>query len=328
MTPDFGDIPHDAGIERRADLSLVEAVCRGEEGSWERFRQRVNGFIHAYCRQVLPEGDHRTASGNDAAEEATSQVFARMKADNFAVLRKFDGRASLKTYLVARLPDLLAPSILSLFDEDRNRAWRSFECLCKHDIIRTIARRFPTRAGQVGREGGRSHGDLYQDIAEHLIKDDYRRIRKYGGHGSFIGYIRKVAENLCYDILRSRGPGRGEVELPPGADFADPRPTPEEETEEGERRRGLERAAAVIRGALAALPPDEALCLTCRFYDGMKPAEIAKLMRRPVAEIYQMLSREKVRLAGLLKDRGGPNFLGDLLEILPGTRLERQEEIP
>ena len=321
MTPDFGDVPHDAGIERRADLSLVEAVCRGEEGSWEQFRHRVGGTIHGYCRQVFPGGDGRTSSGHKAVDDVTSQVFARMKADNFAVLRKFDGRASLKTYLVARLPDLLAPSILSLFDEDRNRAWRSFEYLCKSDIVRTIARRFPARSGQAGREGGRSHGDLYQDLAEHLIEDDYRRIRRYGGHGSFIGYIRKVAENLCYDILRSPGPGRGEVELPAGAEFADPRPTPEEETEEGERGRALERAAAVVRGALAALPPDEALCLTCRFCDGMKPAEIARLMRRPVAEIYQLLSREKARLAGLLKDRGGPNFLGDLLEILPGTRL-------
>ena len=194
--------------------------------------------------------------------------------------------------------------------------------------MRTIARRFRTCPGQVGREGGRSPEDLYQDIVERLIKDDYRRIRKYQGHGSFIGYIRKVVENLCYDIMRSPGPGRGEVDLPPGAEFADPRPTPEEETEEGERRRALDRAAAIVREALADLHPDETLCLTLRFSDGRKPAEIAKLMRRPVEEIYEMLRRAKARLADLLKATGGPDFLDQFSEILPGTRLQRQEGTP
>ncbi len=48
--------------------------------------------------------------------------------------------------------------------------------------------------------------DIYQDICEKLVEDDCRRLRKYGGEASFIGFVLEIVENLLTDMMRREVP--------------------------------------------------------------------------------------------------------------------------
>jgi RNA polymerase primary sigma factor len=171
-------------FEKLSDLALVQALVRGEEGAWEAFVDRVGDLVYSLSALVF--------SGREVEDEFLG-VLDLLRADNFAILRPFDGRSELPTYLTQKICDLLAGRILDLFENDTNRAWAAFERFFKKDIERTIAKRFGDRA---------THEDIYQDICYRLVDQDYRRIKSYEGHGSFNGYIRRTIRNLSIDLLR------------------------------------------------------------------------------------------------------------------------------
>jgi RNA polymerase primary sigma factor len=137
------------------------------------------------------------------------RVLERLRADGFALLREFDGRARLSTFLRLKLGDLFAARILKLFGEDPARAWAAFERFFRDDVMRIILRRFPSATGQ-GPGGGQGREDLYQDVCFLLVEQDYRRIRSFDHRGSFAGYVRRVVRNLCTDLAR-RAEGRRRV---------------------------------------------------------------------------------------------------------------------
>src|SRR5262249_45792111 len=72
----------------------------------------------------------------------------------------------------------------------------------KRDIDRIIARRFPDAV-----DSGR-HEDVYHDLVTDLVEDGYRRIRAYDGQGSFGGFVLRIVNNLCIDLLRKEMPRR------------------------------------------------------------------------------------------------------------------------
>ena len=181
--------------EQSGDLLLVHKVIQGAEGAWEQFVRRHSDLIYSFCHLVFPI---------DAVADEYLNILRSLRADDFAILRAFNGRAKLSTYLTLKIADLLATRLLRIFNEDPERAWKAFESFFKADITRIIARQFPFSPMHQTLDDGSSREDLYQEICVLLVEQDYRRLRSYDERGSFTGYIRQIVRNLCMDLFRKR----------------------------------------------------------------------------------------------------------------------------
>ena len=106
----------------------------------------------------------------------TLPSLSHIQADDFVLLRAYNGRVEFDTYLNLKLRELLAGRILALFRENPGRAWEAFQRYFK-ELLEPLKRR---------------SDDLYQDICVELIDNNYRRILGFDGRGSFAGYIRRV----------------------------------------------------------------------------------------------------------------------------------------
>ena len=176
-----------------ADFEMLRAVFACKPGAWELFVRKCQGDVYAACSIAFP--------GTQAKDEFV-QVMAQLRANDFALLRAFDGRATLSGYLRLVLRDVLSQRVARLLTEESQRGWRAFEHFFKRDIVRVIARYFPGAA-----EGERDR-DIYHDVVMALIENDYRRILGYDGQGSFGGYVLRIVNNLCIDLLRKDVPRR------------------------------------------------------------------------------------------------------------------------
>jgi RNA polymerase primary sigma factor len=177
-----------------SEVALVAEVLAGKPGAVARFLEIASQTVWSLVIQL---------ETNAAAREAAfRQVLASLPNDGFSRLKSFDGRARLSTYVALIARDILAEGLARSFVEAPRDAWARFERFFAADIRRRIARRFP-------REAGTSlHDDAYQEICLKLIEDDFRRIRSYGGHGSFTGYVLTTVERLLIDLLRRDAPRR------------------------------------------------------------------------------------------------------------------------
>ena len=122
--------------------------------------------------------------------------FTSLKADDYARLRGFDGRSRLRTYLSLVARDVLADELAGQFSKMPHEAWERFSRYFETDIRSRIGRQLPSKLGRAGRE------DAYQEVCLKLIENDFRRIRSYGGRGSFTGYILTVVDRILIDLVR------------------------------------------------------------------------------------------------------------------------------
>src|SRR5262245_54664709 len=94
------------------DLALLRAVLACRPGAWTKFVQQGQADVYAACRLAFPDAQ---------ANEAFVEIMGRLRADNFALLRAFDGRATLPSYLRIVLRDLLCQRVARLLVDDRER---------------------------------------------------------------------------------------------------------------------------------------------------------------------------------------------------------------
>jgi RNA polymerase primary sigma factor len=215
--------------------------------------------------------------------------------------------------------------------------------------------------------------EAYQSICLAMIESDYRRLKAYGGSGSFAGFVLRTADRLLIDFLRGlasrrrlpnavarlgaldrqvfklvywqRLPERPDAlaphlsallgRVPDSADIAAsllrvkvyaragqdgarlvPIPTDQEEiadapeatpearlmqTEEDEQ---LAAALDVLTRAIKTLPESERLYLGIVFGFAQTPPsrEIARLMQRPVEDIYKLKQRVLKHLHDLIAE--------------------------
>lgn len=180
-----------AQCETMTDVALVHAIIHEERGAWESFVQRYGPQIYTLCVMVYDP---------EELEDACLTMFAVVREEHFAVLRAFDGRATLATYLTLVLGNRLADQILVLFHQDTARAWRAFERFFQKDIRRAVAQAFPY--GQDTSFAGNTREDRYQEICLHLLEHECHRIKAYNGHGAFAGYIHRIVRHVCIDLQR------------------------------------------------------------------------------------------------------------------------------
>lgn len=173
---------------------LVAAVVGGDKEAAVRFVDVASASIWTVV--VTLEGD------GPEAEAAFLDVIVRLKADDYARLRAFDGRSRLATYLALVARDILAERLARCFVEAPGQVWNRFERFFAAEIRRRVQQRFPRDADTGLRE------DAYQEICLKLIEDNFRRIRAYSGQGSFVGYVLTVVDRLLIDLIRRVVPRR------------------------------------------------------------------------------------------------------------------------
>jgi RNA polymerase primary sigma factor len=193
-TAPVAEAPPSPPADLRSELSLVSAVLAGERIATARFIE--------YASPTLWSAITRLEGSGAAGEAAFLYVFAALKADGYGRLKAFDGRTRLSTYLALVARDILAGRLARRFSEAPDEAWSRFVRFFERDIRRRVSQRFPRDAATS------SQDDAYQEICLKLIEGDYRRIRAYGGRGSFIGYVLTTVDRLLIDLVRRDSPRR------------------------------------------------------------------------------------------------------------------------
>jgi RNA polymerase sigma factor (sigma-70 family) len=210
---------------------------------------------------VVADVARRHRVRGDALDEFRSQTFLKLVEHDYAVLRRFEGASSLRTYLTVVLQRVLL--------DYRNREWGRWRASATANRMGPVAvrlERLVTRDGLTPVEALASVGSS-ADVSE------------------------------CVDFvhaLRRRGPVRGsrttlgEDAIPECLDSA---PGPDVRIE---RREQTMRAAAVrraVRDALRSLPSEDHLLMTLRYRDGLSVAEAARVLELDAKPLYRRLER-------------------------------------
>jgi RNA polymerase primary sigma factor len=187
-------MPPKAVSNPRSERALVASVIAGDPEAAKQFLEAVSVPVWAVVTRL--EGN-----GGDA-ETAFLHVLTCLKANGYARLQAFDGRSRLSTYMVLVAREVLAERLARRFHEAPRDAWGMFMHYFDADIRRRVARRFPRDSGTA------VHDDIYQETCVKLIEDDFRRIRAYDGHGSFVGFVLTTIDRILIDLLRRDLPRR------------------------------------------------------------------------------------------------------------------------
>lgn len=285
-------------VTHAGDLRLVRDVVAARPQAWEKLVGRIADSTWTAC--LILEG------GEAAARDSFALTLAGLCADGFRRLRDYDGSSRIETFVILLTREILIERLLGNLVRDRRQGWLALEHFFAADIRRTVARRFP------GGDQDDARRDAYQEICLHLVEDDFRRLRGYQGIGSFGGFVLRMVDRLAIDILR-RAQGRGDggprprpVRLDGGQwdALVCPGPSPEQHMQDAEEQSLLARVAAVLDEVAATLPAAEALYLRIAL-DGAEPLparEVARLMGRPVGEVYKIRQKVMGRLRETLSD--------------------------
>ena len=114
-----------AARQGAADLEMLRAVFAHRPDAWALFVRQCQGDVYTACRMAFPDNE---------AKDVFVQVMAQLRADDFALLRAFDGRATISGYLRLVLRDVLSQRIARLLSENPERGWRAFEHFFKRDL--------------------------------------------------------------------------------------------------------------------------------------------------------------------------------------------------
>lgn len=183
----------------KVDRAWIETALRNSD-AWRQFVDHYSPDLWKLCKSVCAESE---------CNAAFVECWKALRANNDLLLRKYDGRSSVRTYLLQVGVDLLAGRLRALLSTDPERVWEAFERFFGKEILQMIFR----VAGSPQQLGafGSSVEDVYQDLAIELSTDGFRRLRAYDGRGSLTGFVRRVLRNLCLDWRRKQ---RGRRRLP------------------------------------------------------------------------------------------------------------------
>jgi RNA polymerase primary sigma factor len=176
------------------ERELLDAALRGDAAAATGLTRAIADLAWTACLRVT--------RGGAETETAFREVMAALRADRFARLKGFDGRARVRVYAALVIRDLLSERVVRLLALDASAGWSSFEAFFAEDIRRLVQRNLPGADHQQNRE------DAYQAVCEALLKNDLQRLRAYSGRGSPSGFILQVIENLVIDHVRTIVPRR------------------------------------------------------------------------------------------------------------------------
>ena len=177
-----------------SERDLVAAALRGDASATATLTRAVADIVWTACVRV--------SCDRLAAEATFRDVMGALRADCFARLKGYDGRARLHVFVALVARDLLSERVIKLLALAPDRGWRAFEAFFSDDMRRIILRVLP------GNDHRQNWEDAYQSVCEALLRNDLQRLRAYSGRGSPSGFILQVIENLVIDWARTIMPRR------------------------------------------------------------------------------------------------------------------------
>lgn len=229
-------------------------------------RSAIERTIDGVCRR------HRLAAAD--AEDFASIVRIRLIDNDYAVLRAFQGRSKIETYL--------GVVILRLLQDWRNARWGKWRPSAE-------ARRL---------------GPLAVQLETLLVRDQrpFDEAVRYLHETVGITEPREVLEQLAARFkVRQKRREVGDTVLQhlPAADGAADEPMARDAAAETARR-----ISAVLVEAINGLDPEDRLVLRLHFEDGRTIADVARSLSLDQKNLYRRLSRIFAELRGALESAG------------------------
>jgi RNA polymerase sigma factor for flagellar operon FliA len=229
-------------------------------------RELIEDAIAAVCRR------RRLAS--DEAEEFASDARLHFIKDDYAVLRSFGGRSSMRTFLIA--------VAAHLFLDWRNARWGKWRPSAEAKRLGPLAVKLETMIVRDRMPFDEAHETLRTNFG--------------------------VAESrAALEALAARFPHRVKRSFLPD-DALEARPAEHGDPSEGVAREAAEATAARARAALAAsmmeLETQDRLILEMRYTDGHRVQDIARLLNLEPKPLYRRLERTLAELRRGLERRG------------------------
>ncbi|MBO0755087.1 MAG: hypothetical protein J2P54_04450, partial [Bradyrhizobiaceae bacterium] len=145
----------------------MRAVVGGDPAAGAHFIKVVSADLWSVVTKLVGDGNE--------GEEAFLHVVASLKANGYARLKAFDGRARLCTFVSLVARDILAERLATRFSEAPHDAWHQFQRFFERDIRRRVEQRLGNSCSAAARE------DAYQEICLKLVENDFRCVRAYDG---------------------------------------------------------------------------------------------------------------------------------------------------
>jgi RNA polymerase sigma-70 factor, ECF subfamily len=130
-----------------------------------------------------------------------------------------------------------------------------------------------------------------EDVSQETFIRFLKAAQRYRPTASFRTYLFGILTRLCIDHSRKKRP----VSTSAIPDLADPSSSPADDLLARER-------SALIRMALAVLPPNQKIAILLRHYEGLSYAEIAEILGVTPKAVERLLSRARAALQSRLSD--------------------------
>lgn len=232
-------------------------------------------LIDERCRSIC----RRNGVFDDDARDFAADVRLRLVEDDYAVVRKFQGRSSLPTYLTV--------VIGNLFRDYRIKRWGKW--------------RPSAKARELGESAVILETLLYRDGRS--LDETCRVIQTTTGGAVNGPAVRELAKRLPARTPRQVASDTP-IDAVPGPDRANGHLL------EQERAAEIDRARAALERVIASLPHEDHVVIRMRFYEGFSVADIARALGLEQRPLYDRIERDLRRLrAGLQADGIGPEVL-------------------
>jgi RNA polymerase sigma factor for flagellar operon FliA len=206
-------------------------------------------------------------------EDFASLVRVRLIDDNYAILRKFQNRSSLWTYLAAVIERLSLD-----FCAEKWGRWRPSAMAERLGPAAVLLERLVTR-------------DL------HTVEEAFELLRTQHGVELSDAELRKIWAQLPVRVRNSEVPeeAAAAVHSPEASDAA---------IEDAQRRKDVERLQAVLDTAFAGIPAQDRVLIALRFDAGLSMVEISKLLNSSVPTLHRKLDKGIKHLRAALTQSG------------------------
>lgn len=244
-------------------LSVPTPAAPGAAGDPERWLLDHLGDVHRIAATIA----RRHALSADDADEYEAWARSRLIDNDFAIIRRFQGRSSFSTYL--------AVVLTNLFRDYRNSIWGRW--------------RASAAAQRLGAEAVKLEALLYRDGMS--IREAMESVKQHGSGSS--------DRELSHLVMRiPQRPKEREVTIDATHAIA----SSDYDAIATERERAT--LAEAIREAVGELGDEDRIITRMRFWDDVPVADIARALHLEQKPLYRRLERIQEHLRRALERRG------------------------
>ena len=210
----------------------------------------------------------------DEVQELAADIRVKIIDDDYEVLRKFQGRSALRTYLVT--------VVHRHFLSARVTAWGRWRPSVPAQRLGAVA----VKLDQLLTRDG-------------LTVDEAVQVLCTSEQACTEPELRHLAAQLPTRTRRTILQGGDHL-----AELHDPTPAPDAVFARAVQLTEADRIEAALRAALDELTPDDRLIVRLHFYERLKVAEIARLLQRAQKPLYRQVERIMEHLRSAMERRG------------------------